>query len=77
MSKVNELEVGVNYKAAEIDQFISKSDAVILSSNENQLFANPERQFRIVQAFEGYFEHSAEDGEKYYRTKNAYVIDKV
>ncbi|MBM0066883.1 hypothetical protein [Alkalicoccobacillus gibsonii] len=77
MNKVKELEVGNHYKAADIDQFLSTSDVVILSSNESDVFSHPEREYKVVQMFEGLFEHSSNDGEKYYRTKPAYVLDKV
>lgn len=77
MAGINQLEVGTHYKAADIDQFISTSDAVVLSSNENQLFANPDREFKVTQNFSGFFEHSSEDGEKYFREKQAYVIEKI
>ncbi|TSB45946.1 hypothetical protein [Alkalicoccobacillus porphyridii] len=77
MSGIKELEVGTHYVAADIDQFISKTDAIVLSSNENQLFSHPDREFKVTNTFEGFFEHSSDDGEKYYRSKQAYVIEKV
>lgn len=79
MSKpgLNTLKPGEHYKANEIDSFITTTDAVILSTNDNQLFSDPEREFRVIHEFEGFFEHSSEDGEKYFREKKAYVVEKV
>ncbi|WP_147802596.1 hypothetical protein [Alkalicoccus halolimnae] len=75
--RLNELEIGKNYKAKEIDSFVSTTDVVVLSSNEEQLFTEPEREYRVAGSYNGFFEHSSEDGEKYYRKKRAYVIEKI
>jgi len=76
-SGLNALNQGENYKAKDIDSFVNTTDAVILSTNANQLFTDPEREYKVTQEFEGFFEHSAEDGEKYFREKKAYVVEKV
>lgn len=75
--RINHLEVGTNYKAKELDSFVSTTDVVLLSSNEEQLFTDPDREYKVEGSFKGFFEHSAEDGEKHYREKRAYVIEKV
>ncbi len=38
MATYNSLDVGVHYKATDLDQFVNKKDVVLLSSNENHLF---------------------------------------
>ncbi|KGX93041.1 hypothetical protein N781_13255 [Pontibacillus halophilus JSM 076056 = DSM 19796] len=75
--RLSELEVGTNYTAQELDSFVSTTDVVLLSTNENQLFTEPNREYKVTHEFEGFFEHSADDGEKYYRKKQAYVVEKV
>lgn len=75
--RLNELEIGKNYLAKELDSFVSTTDVVILSSNEEQLFTDPDREYRVAGSYKGFFEHSSEDGEKYYREKRAYVVEKV
>lgn len=75
--RLNELEIGKNYTAQELDSFVSTTDVVILSSNEEQLFTDPAREYNVTGSYNGFFEHSSEDGEKYYRKKRAYLIDKV
>ncbi|MBH0230990.1 hypothetical protein LCL89_10985 [Halobacillus yeomjeoni] len=75
--RLSDVEVGQNYKAKELDSFVSTTDVVVLSNNESQLFTDPEREYKVVNAFEGFFEHSSEDGEKYYREKTAFVVEKV
>ncbi|ARI76643.1 hypothetical protein [Halobacillus mangrovi] len=75
--RLSEVEVGQNYKAKELDSFVSTTDVVVLSNNESQLFTDPEREYKIVDSFAGFFEHSSEDGEKYYREKQAYIVEKV
>lgn len=71
------LEVGSNYPADVLDSFVTTSEVVLLSTNENQLFTEPDREYKVTHEFEGFFEHSEEDGEKYYRKKKAYVVEKV
>ncbi|MGI8315633.1 hypothetical protein [Halobacillus mangrovi] len=75
--RLSEVEVGQNYKAKELDSFVSTTDVVVLSNNESQLFTDPEREYKVVDSFSGFFEHSSEDGEKYYREKQAYIVEKV
>ncbi|ASF40322.1 hypothetical protein SAMN05216353_11355 [Halobacillus alkaliphilus] len=75
--RLSNVEVGQNYLAKELDSFVSTTDVVVLSNNESQLFTDPERQYKVVDVFEGFFEHSAEDGEKYFREKKAYIVEKV
>ncbi|MBB6450908.1 hypothetical protein HNR44_002898 [Geomicrobium halophilum] len=79
MSKpgLNTLKIGEHYKAHELDSFVSTTDAVVLSTNANQLFTEPEREYKVTHEFEGFFEHSSEDGEKYFREKKAYVVEKA
>ncbi|SDI83728.1 hypothetical protein [Natribacillus halophilus] len=73
----NRLVTGQNYKAYELDSFVSTTDVVLMSTNENQLFTEPEREYKVTHEFEGFFEHSSEDGEKYFRKKKAYVVEKA
>ncbi|WP_226580322.1 hypothetical protein [Halobacillus litoralis] len=75
--RLSDVDVGKNYKAKELDSFVSTSDVVVLSNNEAQLFTDPEREYKVVDSFEGFFEHSSEDGEKYFREKKAYIVEKV
>ncbi|RWZ54934.1 hypothetical protein EQV77_12470 [Halobacillus fulvus] len=75
--RLNSLEVGKNYKANELDSFVSTTDVVVLSNNESQLFTEAEREYKVVDSFEGFFEHSSDDGEKYFREKKAYIVEKV
>lgn len=75
--KLKELETGQNYTAKELDSFVSTTDVLVLSNNENQLFTEPDREYKVTAEFNGFFEHSSEDGEKYYREKKAYVVEKV
>nr|WP_242520350.1 hypothetical protein [Halobacillus kuroshimensis] len=74
---MSDVEVGKNYKAKELDSFVSTTDVVVLSNNESQLFTEPEREYKVVDAFEGFFEHSSNDGEKYFRNKKTYIVEKV
>lgn len=76
-SGMNTLKPGENYKAHEIDSFVTTTDAVVLSTNDNELFSDPEREFKVTHEFEGFFEHSSEDGEKHFREKKAYIVEKV
>ncbi|WP_082233454.1 hypothetical protein [Halobacillus massiliensis] len=73
----NTLEVGKNYSAKELDSFVSTTDVVLLANNESQLFTDPEREYKVKDQFEGFFEHSSENGEKYFREKRAYVLEKA
>ncbi|WP_026569518.1 MULTISPECIES: hypothetical protein [Sediminibacillus] len=75
--KLNDLRVGENYSASELDSFVSSSDVVIISSNDSQLFSDPEREYKVVHQFNGFFEHSSENGEKYFRDKPAFLVEKV
>lgn len=75
--RLSELVQGENYSAQELDSFVSTTDAVLLSTNENQLFTEPEREYKVTGEFAGFFEHSSEDGEKYFRNKKAYIVEKV
>ncbi|SDH68418.1 hypothetical protein [Alteribacillus bidgolensis] len=79
MSKpgLNTLKPGTQYKAKDLDSYVTTTDAVLLSTNDNQLFTDPERHYLVTHEFEGFFEHSSEDGEKYFREKKAYVVEKV
>ncbi len=40
-------------------------------------FSDPEREFKVTQSFDGFFEHASDNGEKEYRPKKAYVLEKV
>lgn len=75
--RLSEVEVGKNYKAKELDSFVSTTDVIVLSNNESQLFTDPEREYKVVDSFEGFFEHSSDNGEKYFREKKAYIIEKA
>ena len=75
--QINTLKQGEHYTANELDSFVSTTDVVLLSSNASQLFSDPDREYKVVYELEGYFEHSANDGEKYFRDKRAYVVEKV
>ncbi|CAM4264858.1 hypothetical protein [Lacicoccus alkaliphilus] len=79
MSKpgLNTLKPGQNYKAQELDSFVTSTDAVLLSTNESHLFSDPEQEFKVIHEFKGFFEHSTDDGEKHYREKKAYVVEKA
>ncbi|WP_273853581.1 hypothetical protein [Guptibacillus spartinae] len=75
--QINTLKPGEHYKAKELDSFVSTTDIVLLASNASQLFSDPEREYKVVHEVEGFFEHSADDGDKYFRNKRAYVVEKV
>ncbi|KGP72569.1 hypothetical protein [Pontibacillus yanchengensis] len=75
--RLNTLKPGENYTAQELDSFVSTTDVVLLSNNDNQLFTDPEREYKVTMEFNGFFEHSSDDGEKYFREKKAYVVEKV
>ncbi|WP_226657644.1 hypothetical protein [Pseudalkalibacillus hwajinpoensis] len=75
--QINTLKPGEHYKAKELDSFVSTTDIVLLASNASQLFSDPEREYKVIHEVDGFFEHSAKDGEKYFRDKRAYVIEKV
>jgi hypothetical protein len=75
--RLSDVEVGQNYKAKELDSFVSTKDVVVLSNNDAQLFTDPEREYKVVNTFEGFFEHSSKDGEKYFREKKTYIVEKA
>ncbi|MFB5660854.1 hypothetical protein [Alteribacillus sp. HJP-4] len=75
--RLNTLKPGENYTAQELDSFVTTTDVALLSTNANQLFTDPDRQYKVVHEFEGFFEHSSDDGEKYFREKKAYVVEKA
>lgn len=75
--RLNNLEIGENYTAQELDSFVSTTDVILLSSNDSQLFTDAEREYKVTDAFDGYFEHSSENGEKYFKEKKAYIVKKV
>ncbi|MFC3038682.1 hypothetical protein ACFOGI_00255 [Virgibacillus xinjiangensis] len=77
ISGLNTLKKGQHYTAKELDSFISTTDAVLLSNNENQLFTDPEREYKVTHELDGFFEHSEEDAEKHFREKKAYVVEKA
>ena len=74
---LDKLDIGENYTARELDSFVSTSDVVVVPSNGSQLFTEPEREYKATRKFEGFFEHSSENGEKYYREKTVYLVEKV
>ncbi|WP_028783650.1 hypothetical protein [Thalassobacillus devorans] len=76
-SGFNTLKPGNNYSAQELDSFVSTKDVLLLSNNGSHLFTEPDREYKVIQEFEGFFEHSSQDGEKYYREKKAYVVEKI
>ncbi|WP_054636645.1 hypothetical protein [Thalassobacillus sp. C254] len=71
------LKPGAVYSAKELDSFVSTTDVLLLSTNENHIFSHPEREYKVTHEFEGFFEHYQKDGEKHYREKKAYVVEKV
>ncbi|SEB07082.1 hypothetical protein SAMN05421743_11521 [Thalassobacillus cyri] len=73
----NTLKPGNNYSAQDLDSFVSTKDVLLLSNNGSQLFTEPDREYKVIHEFEGFFEHSSQEGEKYYREKKAYVVEKV
>ncbi|WP_101843139.1 hypothetical protein [Halobacillus sp. Marseille-P3879] len=75
--RLDNVEVGKNYSAKELDSFVSTTDVVLLANNESQLFTDPDREYKVTDVFEGFFEHSSENGEKYFREKKAYVVEKA
>ncbi|TGB02245.1 hypothetical protein [Halobacillus salinus] len=75
--RLSEVEVGQNYKAKELDSFVSTSEVVLMSNNENQLFTEPEREYKVVNEFNGFFEHDDHEGEKYFREKKVYIVEKI
>ncbi|SFE94093.1 hypothetical protein [Alteribacillus iranensis] len=79
MSKpgLNTLKKGTQYPARDLDSFVSTTEAVVLSTNDNDLFTDPDRHYVVTHEFNGFFEHSADNGEKYYREKKAYVVEKA
>lgn len=76
-SGLNSLKKGVQYLARDLDSFVSTTDVVLLSTNDSDLFTDPDREYVVTHEFNGFFEHSSEDGEKYFREKKAYVVEKV
>ncbi|MFC3419630.1 hypothetical protein ACFOLA_09100 [Salinicoccus hispanicus] len=76
-SNLHNLELDSHYTAQELEGFISTTDAMILSSNEDELFADYEREYKVTHQFKGYFEQTSEDGKKYYTEKRSYVVEKV
>ncbi|GAB3806929.1 hypothetical protein [Virgibacillus kimchii] len=79
MSKpgLTSLKPGQNYKASDLDSFISTTEAVLLSSNGSQLFTEPDREYKVTNEFEGFFEHSQETAEKHYHEKKVYLVEKA
>ncbi|MFG6148108.1 hypothetical protein [Halobacillus sp. B23F22_1] len=75
--RLSNVEVGKNYTAKELDSFVSTTDVVLLANNESQLFTDPEREYKVTNVFEGFFEHSSDNGEKYFREKKAFIVEKV
>ncbi|MCG1008786.1 hypothetical protein J4760_01830 [Salinicoccus sp. ID82-1] len=76
-SNLNNLELGSHYTAQELEGFISTTDATILSSNEDELFTDSEREYKVTHQFKGCFEQAAEDGGKRYKAQRTYVVEKV
>jgi hypothetical protein len=70
------LKIGQNYTASDLDSFISTTEALLLSTNGNQLFTEPDREYKVIHEFDGFFEHSQETAEKHYHEKKAYVVEK-
>ncbi|KIL43604.1 hypothetical protein KP77_33100 [Jeotgalibacillus alimentarius] len=66
------LEPGRNYSGEELKDIISKEDILLLSSNEDQLFTDSSREYRVVSWYEGYHSHGPS-----YQTKRAYIVEKV
>ncbi|MBM7580465.1 hypothetical protein [Jeotgalibacillus terrae] len=66
------LEPGRNYSGEELKDIVSKEDILLLSSNEDQLFTDSSREYRVVSWYEGYHSHGAS-----YQTKRAYIVEKV
>ncbi|MBM7551308.1 hypothetical protein [Thalassobacillus pellis] len=76
-SGFNTLKPGSNYSAQELDSFVSTKNVLLLSNNGSQLFTEPAREYKVINEFEGFFEHSEQDGEKHFRDKKAYVVEKI
>lgn len=70
-SNLNTLEQGNHYTAQELEGFLNTSDAVILSSNEEALFTDSEREYKVTHQFKGCFEGGS------YQEKRTYVVEKV
>ncbi|WP_088036287.1 hypothetical protein [Evansella clarkii] len=79
MSKpgLTSLKPGEHYTASELDSFISTTEAVLLSTNGRQLFTESDREYKVTQEFDGFFEHSQESAEKQYYEKKVYLVEKV
>ena len=75
--RLSDVNVGENYTAKELDSFVSTTDVILLSTNGSQLFTEPEREYKVTMQLDGFFEHSSQDGEKYYRDKKAYIVEKI
>ncbi|SDK06274.1 hypothetical protein [Sediminibacillus albus] len=75
--RLNDLTVGENYSAQALDSFVSTTDVVLVSTNEEQLFTDPDREYKVTQQLSGFFEHSSENGEKYFRNKTTYLVEKI
>ncbi|MDZ5710848.1 hypothetical protein [Jeotgalibacillus haloalkalitolerans] len=66
------LEPGRNYTGEELQEMIQNEDILLLSSNEDQLFTDASREYRVVSWYEGF--HSQGPS---YQTKRAYIVEKV
>lgn len=66
------LEPGRNYTGEELQKISESEDILLLSSNEDQLFTDASREYRVVSWYEGFYSHGAS-----YQTKRAYIVEKV
>ncbi|RBW69835.1 hypothetical protein [Bacillus taeanensis] len=75
--QLNTLKPGENYSAKELDSFVSTTDVILVSSNTSELFSDPDREYKVTMELDGCFEHSSTNGEKQFRNKRVYVVEKT
>lgn len=71
------LKIGANYTAKELDSFVENTHVTLIATNENYLFSDPKRQYKVIHEVQGYFDHSKEIGGKKYIEKKAYIVEKA
>ncbi|GAB3070343.1 hypothetical protein ACFOU0_09240 [Salinicoccus sesuvii] len=70
-SNLSSLEQGSHYTAQALKDFLNTSDAAVLSSNEEELFTDLKREYKVVHQFKGCFEGGN------YQEKRTYIVEKV
>jgi hypothetical protein len=75
--RLNTLKPGENYSAKELDSFVSTTDVILVATNTAELFSDPDREYKVTMELDGFFEHSSSNGEKKFRNKRAYVVEKT